>query len=51
MTDYTLIQFLTLVDEIAEQSVELEHHLGVAQTLKKFVPDGDHNTDPTSCRL
>jgi hypothetical protein len=30
---HTQIQFLTLVDEIREESVELVHHLGVAQVL------------------
>jgi hypothetical protein len=47
MMIHTLIQLLTLVDEITEQSVELAHHLGVAQVLCKFVPDGDHSMDPT----
>jgi hypothetical protein len=48
MMIHTLIQFLILVDEITEQSIELVYHLGVVQTLCKFVPDGDHNTDPTT---
>ena len=45
---HTLIDLVTLVDEFREQSVELAHHLGVAQTLSKFVPDGDNSTDTTT---
>ncbi len=46
---HTLIDLVTLVDEFGEQSVELTHHFGVVQVLCKFVPDGDHSTDPTVC--
>ena len=48
MLIHTLIELLTLVHEIHEQSVELAHHLRVSQTLCKFVPDGDHSTDHTA---
>ena len=48
MLIHTLIELLTLVHEIREQSVELAHHLRVAQALCKFVPDGDHSTDRTA---
>ncbi len=49
MMIHTLIDLVTLVHEFREQSVELVHHLGVDQDLCKFVPDGDHSTDPTEC--
>ena len=48
MVIHTLIELLTLVHEFREQSVELAHHLRVAQALCKFVPDGDHSTDRTT---
>ena len=48
MMIHTLIELLTLVHEFREQSVELAHHLRVAQALCKFVPDGDHSTDRTA---
>ena len=46
---HTLVILVTLLDQVRKESVELAEHLGVVHVLGKFVPDGDHSSDRTTC--